>query len=151
VPTEYVRVEGIKPTLSALRKMPKAFKIAATDASQKIADTEAQKIKANASTRQERLAAQSVRARRGQAPSIAAGGAMRVRSRTKSIRAGDVFFGAEFGGRGRPTTQQFPAYRGRVGYFFWPTIRADSQAITRQWETALDALAKTWDDHGVSV
>jgi hypothetical protein len=76
---------------------------------------------------------------------------MRVRSRTKSIRAGDVFFGAEFGGRGRPTTQQFPAYRGRVGYFFWPTIRADSQAITRQWETALDALAKTWDDHGVSV
>ena len=151
MPTEYVRVEGVASTLSALRKMPIDFRKAAKDAAENISITEAAKIVRNAHTRQQQLAAQSVRARRGQTPSIAAGGGIRVHSRKRSVRAGDVFFGAEFGGRGRPTTQQFPAHRGRQGYFFWPTIRDDAEAITRQWETALDAIAKDWDDHGVSV
>lgn len=151
MPTEFVRVEGVKSTLSALRKMPKTFKIAARDAAERISINEAETIKRNASTRLQRLAAQSVRARRGQTPSIAAGGAMRVQSKSRSVRAGDVFFGAEFGGRGRPTTQQFPPHRGRQGYFFWPTIRDDQVKITREWEAALDAIAKDWDDHGIGV
>lgn len=50
--------------------------------------------------------------------------------------------GAEFGGRGRPTTQQFQPWRGQEGYFIFPTIRRDSEAITRDWTEAITDLMR---------
>lgn len=47
--------------------------------------------------------------------------------------------GAEFGGRGRPTTQQFQPHRGRVGYFLYPTIRRESGQIEERMTDAIDA------------
>lgn len=50
--------------------------------------------------------------------------------------------GAEFGGQGRPTTQQFRPHLGRTGYAVYPTIRKDNAEITEQWFTAIDDLMK---------
>lgn len=50
--------------------------------------------------------------------------------------------GAEFGGRGRPTTQQFQPFRGQQGYFLFPTIRRDSEDVTRSWTEAITDLMK---------
>lgn len=137
-----IQMREIGPTLRALRKMDKEFKASAKDQAVKISETEAQRIKSAAHTKQQRLAAQTIRARRGLTPSIAAGGFGRVTtSKGRSVRAGDVFFGAEFGASRYP---QFPAHKGRQGYFFWPTIRGDADMITSQWTVALDDLAKDW-------
>jgi hypothetical protein len=47
--------------------------------------------------------------------------------------------GAEFGGRGRPTTQQFQPHKGRTGYFVYPTIRREAGQIEERMLDALDA------------
>jgi hypothetical protein len=50
--------------------------------------------------------------------------------------------GAEFGGQGRPTTQQFQPHLGRQGYFVYPTIRENSEDIENRWLEAADDLIK---------
>jgi len=56
--------------------------------------------------------------------------------------------GAEFGGRGRPTTQQFQPWRGSgsgAGYFVYPTIRRDSEDIEREWTESIEDLMRKHD------
>lgn len=62
--------------------------------------------------------------------------------RANSTKMSDVFFGAEFGGRGRSTTQQFLPFRGNQGYVFWPTVRANRQKIAEDY---LDAITRVWN------
>lgn len=53
--------------------------------------------------------------------------------------------GAEFGGRGRPTTQQFQPWRGSgegAGYFLYPTILRDQQRIEDEYGQALDDVIR---------
>lgn len=55
----------------------------------------------------------------------------------------DVAMGAEFGGRGRPSTRQFQPHRGKRGYFLWPTVRRDSDRTQKTYSAALaDALQR---------
>lgn len=138
-----VAVDGIKAARAVLRTLDKDAKKAATDAANAIAAREALRIAAAArtSSRQGRLVAGSVRARRGQVPTIAAGGSVPVR---KGVQAGDIFFGAEFGGGRRATTRQFRRHLGTEGYFFYPTLRDDAPAMTQEWLTALDGIARAW-------
>ena len=53
--------------------------------------------------------------------------------------------GAEFGGRGRPTTQQFEPHLGRTGYFVYPTIRRDADRIESEFADKLDDLMRKYD------
>lgn len=51
--------------------------------------------------------------------------------------------GAEFGGRGRPTTRQFQPHRGREGYFVYPTIRDNDKQIEKAYYDGLaDVMRK---------
>jgi hypothetical protein len=50
--------------------------------------------------------------------------------------------GAEFGGQGRPTTQQFAPWRGQTGYFLFPTIRRDHEQIDATYRAALDRIIR---------
>lgn len=138
-----VEIDGLREMQAVLRRMPKTAQAEARTQSQKIADTETTRIQRAARTRQGRLAARSVRSRRDRVPTVAAGGARTVRP---GVRGGDVFFGAEFGGRGRPSTRQFPPHRGRRGYFMWPTLRADTDRMFKQWSKAVDKIADEWAD-----
>lgn len=70
---------------------------------------------------------------------------------TAGIKSGSVSFGgdaypmgagAEFGGQGRPTTQQFQPFRGHTGYFLYPTIRRDSEQINTTYRAALDRVIR---------
>lgn len=56
-----------------------------------------------------------------------------------------LFFGAEFGGQGRPTTMQFPPYQGKRGYWFYPTARENADRFNQQWADAVDVAMKPWD------
>jgi hypothetical protein len=53
--------------------------------------------------------------------------------------------GAEFGGRGRPTTQQFQPHKGRTGYMVYPTIRANADRIESEYADKLDDLMRKYD------
>lgn len=52
--------------------------------------------------------------------------------------------GAEFGGRGRPTTQQFQPHLGNTGYFLYPTIRRDlaNNKIEAEYKRGIDKLIR---------
>ena len=71
------------------------------------------------------------------------------RKRKQKVQRSDVFFGAEFGGQARRSTNQFNAYvpsssgRGGRGYFFWPTVKQEAPAIGRQYLQAIDRVIKT--------
>jgi len=71
------------------------------------------------------------------------------RKRKKKVTMGDVFFGAEFGGRRRPTTQQFLRHRGRQGYFFWQAVRDNKERIAREYLTAIDRVLKELGTRGI--
>lgn len=53
--------------------------------------------------------------------------------------------GAEFGGQGRPTTQQFKPHLGRTGYAVYPTIRRDADRIESEFGSAIDDLMRKYD------
>lgn len=57
---------------------------------------------------------------------------------------GQLFFGAEFGGGAKPTTQQFRPHRGHTGYFFFNQLRTDQARQLERWEKALTAIEREW-------
>lgn len=60
--------------------------------------------------------------------------------------AGQLFFGTEFGGRARPTTQQFPPHTGRTGRFFYPELRSSGRQLADAWfDMVADELEQTWN------
>jgi hypothetical protein len=54
-----------------------------------------------------------------------------------------VFFGAEFGGGRRKTTQQFLRHRGNQGYFFWQAVRDSKSFIAQEYLNNVEKVIKT--------
>jgi hypothetical protein len=90
------------------------------------------------------LSSGSVKRKSDRVPALIAGGSRKVKSSTGKVTAGDVFFGYEFGGGARPTTQQFPPWLGKTGYWFWPLLRREMPALRRAYLKTLDELATKW-------
>lgn len=61
---------------------------------------------------------------------------------TRKVTYGDVFFGAEFGGRAKSTTKQFLRHRGRQGYFFWQAVRDNKSYIAKEYSDSIDRVLK---------
>lgn len=64
------------------------------------------------------------------------------RKRKTKVTMGNVFFGAEFGGRRRSTTKQFLRHRGRQGYFFWQAVRDKKSYIVEEYTDAIERVLK---------
>jgi hypothetical protein len=62
------------------------------------------------------------------------------RKRKVKVTAGQVFFGAEFGGGRRPVTKQFLRHRGRAGYFFWQAVRDNKSFIAKEYSDAIERV-----------
>lgn len=144
-----VQVEGLTETLRAFNRYGKQ----ANKELRQAAGAEVDRIipaltaAGTVAGKQAAMTATSVRRRSDRVPVITAGGTRRVQPSgrgKRKVSAGDVFFGAEFGGGGRPTTRQFPPYRGHTGYWFWPTIRHHLPELRRRYIRALDELAARW-------
>lgn len=65
-----------------------------------------------------------------------------VKSASVSLGDDPAAPGAEFGGGRRPTTQQFQPWLGHTGYFLFPTIRRESDAINTTYRAALDRVIR---------
>ena len=79
------------------------------------------------------------------APSIAPGGTQRGGSVNFGGSSYPMALGAEFGGQGRPTTQQFRPHLGTTGYFVYPAIRQDADRIETEFRNAIDHLMRKYD------
>lgn len=136
-----VRVEGVKELLKVLRQAPKELNAEVRDAAQGIADLLVTASQQAASTRQQQLAASGLKAKRDRIPVVRVPSTML----RPGLRASDIFFGAEFGGRRRPSTMQFQPHMGRRGYFLYPTARSRGKEFGKMWEEAIDKAMKDWD------
>jgi hypothetical protein len=141
-----VEIVGLRECLKAFDEYGKEANREVRKAAQEIVRATATEVKERASGLEpmQRLASESVRAKSDRVPTIVGGGVKRMGKRKNS--AGEFWFGAEFGGGGRPTTQMFRPHLGRVGYFFWPTIRKRSDDDLRLYVKALNELARRWSE-----
>ena len=144
----YYSVAGLN---KSIRRLPKEAKVHLRDGAERIA----KKVAADAQVRARSqgglaaIVAPTIRSGRDTVPIVKMGDASPLplsgsdweRSRKgKRQTIGDVIWGAEFGGRGRPTTQQFLPWRGNdtgAGYFLWPTVRGDRQFISDAYEDSM--------------
>ena len=157
-----VEVEGLPSYFARLRSLPKVAQDEMREAAMAIAEDEASRIRAAAASDSSQSAAiaQFIKARRDRVPAISAGGARRAGVKG-GARAGEIFFGAEFGGKARKagpvktrtarsgfvikeTTQQFRPHTGHEGYFFFPTLRKDQDRMLERYEQALTNVEREW-------
>ena len=124
-------IEGLDETMQKFRSLPRDVKAGADEQVRAVAKFVATQTTAAASTAAERKAATTIKAQKASV-SLGGGG--------KKSRPGGMSLGTEFGGRGRPRTMQFRPHRGRDGYFFWPTIRANSSRIKQMWDDLVEQL-----------
>lgn len=148
-----VEVDGLTETVRAFSRYGREASAQLRDAAQREVDRIAPAMVSAmaADGGPSELVATSIKSKRDRFPVIAAGGAKRVQNKRKARArpsAGDLFFGAEFGGRGRPTTQQFRPHRGTTGYAFYPTLRERSAELIDAYKSELARLATEWGAHG---
>jgi hypothetical protein len=100
---------------------------------------------------QAKSVASGLRAVNDRIPTIKLRGSEPFQSRTrpnarrrKPVTKADVFFGAEFGGGAKKTTQQFLRHRGRSGYFFWPTVRRMKDRIAKEYLDGIDRVVSSF-------
>jgi hypothetical protein len=134
-------IKGLNQLLRVLNKLPKDLQANVRDASGEIATGLKDAATNAAHTPLETLAAQGMTVKRDRVPILKVGRTV-LRPGT---RANDIFFGAEFGGQRRPTTMQFQPHRGKLGYWFYPTARANGRKNAELWIAAVDKAMKQWD------
>lgn len=132
--SQAVRVEGLADFQRELRRLDSKLPRELTAANRAAAEMVAERARSRA------RGLGSVAAK--SAPSIKAA----AEQRRSKINLGDnrhpFALGAEFGGRRRPTTQQFEPWTGKTGRFFYPTIRDTEDEFMAVYERAIDQLAR---------
>lgn len=133
-----IHVEGLTQLNRALKQMEPGLQAEFREANKEVATTVAQHAKSKA------MSLGGVAAKT--APDITATYSV---SRSAGVSFGGARApwgaGAEFGGRGRPTTQQFQPWLGNgpgAGYFVYPTIRDDAELIEQHYTKAVDDLIR---------
>lgn len=136
-----IDMPDLKRTLRAYNRLGKDAQKDLRDEAGKVAEWMAAGTRGAADTRQARLAAKTIKVKRDRVPVIVAGGSRKVR---RGVSAGDVFFGSEFGGRRRTTTQQFRRHRGTKGYWFYPWIRRNRKKMLARYDQVLTKMTYKW-------
>lgn len=134
-------IKGMRELLRVLNKLPRDLQNDVRDASVDIANDLVSGAKNAAHTRLQNLAASGLKVKRDRVPTIRVGRNILH----PGTRESDVFYGAEFGGRKRPTTMQFLEHRGKRGYFLYPTARARGKRYSDMWGDAVDKAFADWD------
>lgn len=138
--TVTIRFTGLREAIRATRKWPDDAKQEIQAASLSIAGVVAVEIKnaANTFNAQAALLAPTVRVMKGNAPIIQAGGARRIgRNRVQAYK---VLFGSEFGS---VSLRQYKAFNSG-GYWFFVTVRANTEFIGREYLEAIDEVNRKW-------
>jgi hypothetical protein len=133
---------GIAGLNRALRALPREASAKLREASQEITEEVAADARSRATSigRSYKLVAPTIKAAKDRYPVIKMGGSRRLPGRSgPNQTVGNLLWGSEFGGRKRPTTQQFLPHRGQMGYAVWPAVR-DHDIGEAYSDALLDAL-----------
>lgn len=134
------KIAGLNEFLRDMRTAPRELQNELRGRAQAIAEPIAEEARRNARTPQERLVAPSIRAVRDRLPVIKAGGGKVLASRTprrRQPRAGDVYFGADFGAS---KLSQFPR-KSKTGRLVFKAVKGNRKQIAKQY---LDAVEKVF-------
>jgi len=146
-----VEVKGLDDITRAFRGLSKEANNALRDASNRAVTRITPFLIAGmaSDSAQGRLVASTIRPVRDRIPALAGGGAKAVAPssgrKRKRPKSGDIFFGAEFGGQGRPTTRQFKPHSGTTGYGFYPAFRAHMSTMFDAYYDELNRLCADWE------
>lgn len=151
---EPIRIEGLNDFLRDMAKFDDRFNTEMRKASVQVAELLVAGAKMEAATatraRQAMEVMKGMRAKSDRVPTVRlsektgfVSQSRPNRKRKRKVTRGDVFYGAEFGGGGRPTTRQFLRHRYQSGYFFWPTVRKMKPQIATEYLNAIDKVLNT--------
>lgn len=140
-----LRITGAKETLAAFRGLPKEASQSLRERTLALSEVLAQAARSAAASegRQAPLLAGTVKAVRDRVPAIQAGGSRSVGSR--KAPAFKVLFGSEFGSN---RLRQFKPHRGRQGYWFFPTVEREQDAIATAWQEVADDVVNDFTRGG---
>ena len=163
-------IPGLRKFLRDSRKLGPEFNKELKKASGEVANHVVARAKAQASTRSEQLVAKALSSGFDRVPVIRVKSSVGYQSQSRTgrrrtaaakVKAIDVWYGIEFGGgkygkgnpkprknyRDGPTkggkhayTTQFRPHKGRKGYFFYPTVRAEGRNIERLYRKAVQRV-----------
>lgn len=152
-----LRIDGVRETLAALRKLPKDANNELRRASLELAQTLARAAKSAGERegRQAAAVARTVRAKRDRVPAVVAGGTRRL-GRHKTL-AFNLLFGSEFGQNRRTgwygarrysgsSGRQYRPHQGRQGIWFFPAVESEQADIARRWQEAADAVIEKFGE-----
>lgn len=134
-----IKIDGVRETLAAFRRMPREASEALRIRSGELAASLAGKVQAaaHADSPQSALMAATVKPRRDRIPVIEAGGSARVGSR--STPAYNILFGSEFGSR---QYRQFRPHLGRDSYWMFRTVDENEVQIAAGWELVVEDIRR---------
>ena len=138
--THSVTIDGDREVAAAIAQIPTRLESELADATARVTEAEAIRLRQAADTKQARMVAPSIKvtSRKG-FPGIIAGGSATIPGKAKT-KFGQVFFGAEFGGQGRRTTFQFRPHNGVEGYWFYEQLREDTDRVINTLLGAVDRV-----------
>lgn len=150
--TVTMKIHGVREMLAAFRQLPEDATKELREKNRAISRGLAGKIKAAAfaAPRQGPAVAPSVRAVSDRIPNVQAGGPRRAghqRRRSSGqppTTAGDLVFGANFGGT---VLKQFPPHNGGAGgddYFFFKTVEREMPHIESEWVEVAESVLRKW-------
>lgn len=150
-----VHVDGARPILAALNKLPKEASDDLRDGSLKLSRTLARKVRAagRADSHQAAAVAPTVKAVRDRIPAITVGGNTRVTANRAT--ASSLLFGSEFGARRRfgwyaadkyrrSRGRQYRIHLGKGSYWIYRTIDHNSSTIDKAWLDVADKIVQSF-------
>lgn len=138
-----LRVDGIRETLAAFKKLPKDASDALRDRTKELSRDLATAVQASARVegRQAAALASTVKARRDRVPVIVAGGTKRLgRNRKPAYK---LLFGSEFGAN---RLRQYKPHLGRGSYWFFRTVEDEQVTIAAAWGKAADDIVRAFGE-----
>ncbi len=144
--------------LKAMNAMDKESKVELKREVYKISEMTATALRFGASSKRQKIIANTVRARFDRMPMVSIGGSKKMSSKAKygdkAGTVGDALFGVEFGakqnflrngGRSFPTRSvPYGSKGGTRGYWIFPTLRRMQPEIRRRWYQAVDDVIDNW-------
>lgn len=158
--TVRMSITGLRPTLRALKELPKEANDRLREETLKLADTLAVKVRADGmadAAPQSKLVATTVKAVRDRVPVVQAGGSTRL-GRHRAPAYG-LLFASVFGmnarsgwyAKRRYRTSHGHQYREHLGqhaYWFFPVVEAEQSTISAAWRKVADQIVHDFSEGG---
>jgi hypothetical protein len=146
----------LKDFLRVMNSMGKEANTQLKKEVEKISWMTATALRFSASSKRQKIIANTIKAKYDRMPTISIGGSKKITAYDRNGgTVGDMLYGVEFGarrgyldngGRSFPTRSYPTASGGNNGWWIFPTLRKMQPEIRRRWYQAVDELIDQWSN-----